>query len=85
MDYLFPSPEYERSSHPRAARIFTIVMFVLLVIVIGGTIAVNRDTLTSDDVFALISPFFILFLFWLLIRWMRKKTGVSWVPWFPPI
>lgn len=83
MDYLFPSPEYELSSRPKAAKTFTIVMPILVILIIGGTIVMNWDTLTFDDVLALFTPFAIMFVGWLFIMWMRKETGVSWVPWFP--
>jgi len=69
--------------HPKAARIFTLVMIVLSVIIIGGTIILNLETITLDDIIALVSPFIIMFIFWLFIIWMRKETGVKWVPWFP--
>ena len=83
MDFLFPSPEYERSSRPRGARIFTAVVAILSIVIVGGTIILNWKTLTSDDVLALIAPFVIMFFAWLLVMWMRKETGVKWVPWFP--
>jgi hypothetical protein len=83
MDFLFPSPEYERSSRPRGARIFTAVVTVLSILIVGGTLILNWETLTADDVLALIAPFVIMFFAWLFAIWMRKETGVRWVPWFP--
>lgn len=79
----FPSPEYERSSHPKAARIFTWSMAVLLIVVVGGTVLTRRETLTYDDLFGLIAPFFIVLVSWLFIMWMRRWSGVKWVPWAP--
>ena len=57
MDFLFPSPEYERSSSPRGARIFTAVVAILSIVIVGGTIILNWKTLTLDDVLALTAPF----------------------------
>jgi hypothetical protein len=83
MDFLFPSPEYERSSRPRGAKIFTVVVAILSIVIVGGTIVLNWERLTIDDVLAFIAPFVIMFFAWLLVIWMRKETGVKWVPWFP--
>jgi len=83
MDFLFPSPEYERSSRPRRARIFTVVITKLSIVIVGGTILLNWKTLSIDDVLALTAPFIIMFFAWLLMMWMRKESGVKWVPWFP--
>jgi hypothetical protein len=83
MDFLFPSPEYERSSRPRRAKIFTVVIGVLSIVIVGGTIIMNWKTLTIDDVLAMIAPFVIMFFAWLFVKWMRKETGVRWIPWFP--
>ena len=79
----FPSPEYERSAHPKAARIFTLVMAVLSVVIVGDTIILNLETITLDDIIALIAPFVFMFFFWLFVKWMRRETGVKWVPWAP--
>ena len=83
MNFLFPSPEYEHSSHPKGAKIFKVVIALLSIVIVGGTIVMNWKTLTIDDILALISPFVIMFFAWLFITWMRKETGVKWVPWFP--
>ena len=83
MDFLFPSHEYERSSRQRGAKIFTVVIVILTIVIIGGTIVLNWKTLTADDILALIAPFVIIFFAWLFVMWMRKETGVKWVPWFP--
>ena len=83
MDFLFPSPEYERSSRQRGAKIFTVVIAILSIVIVGGTIILNWKTLTIDDVLALTAPFIIMFFAWLFVVWMRKETGVKWVPWFP--
>jgi hypothetical protein len=83
MDFLFPPHEYERSSRPRGARIFTAVVAILSIVIVGGTIILNWKTLTIDDVLALIAPFVIMFFAWLFVMWMRKETVVKWVPWFP--
>jgi hypothetical protein len=83
MEVLFPSPEYERSSRPRGARIFTVVIALLSIVIVGGTMLLNWKTLNIDDVLALIAPFVIMFFAWLFVIWMRKETGVKWIPWFP--
>jgi hypothetical protein len=83
MEFLFPSPEYERSSRPRGARIFTVVIVLLSIVIVGGTMLLNWKTLNIDDVLALIAPFVIMFFAWLFVIWMRKETGVKWIPWFP--
>lgn len=41
------------------------------------------ETLTYDDMLGLIAPFFIVLVSWLFIMWMRKWSGVKWVPWAP--
>jgi hypothetical protein len=83
MDFLFPSPEYERSSRPKGAKIFTTVLAILSIVIVGGTLILNWETLTVDDVIALIAPFIIMFFWWLFVMWMRKETRVKWVPWAP--
>jgi hypothetical protein len=79
----FPSPGYESSSHSTAAKFFTITTAILSIVIVGGAIVLNRDTITLDDVVAMVAPFVIMFFFWLFIMWMRKETGVKWVPWVP--
>lgn len=64
-------------------RLLTIVMALLSLIIVGGTIVTCQETLTHEDYFALISPFVFMFLFWLFVKWMRRETGVEWVPWAP--
>jgi hypothetical protein len=67
MDFLFPSPEYERSSRPRGAKIFTVVIARLSIVIVGGTILLNWNTLTIDKVLALTAPFIIIFFAWLFV------------------
>jgi len=38
---------------------------------------------TVEDVGALIAPFIIMFFTWLFVIWMRRETGMKWIPWFP--
>jgi len=59
------------------------VIAVLSVVIVGGTILLNLETITLDDIIALIAPFVFMFFIWLFIRWMRKETGVEWVPYLP--
>lgn len=68
----------------RRDKTFTITMALPSIILIGGTIAWNWKRTTIEDVLYIVSPYIVLFFFWLFIRWLRKSTGVKRVPWLPP-
>ena len=77
----YPSPYNEPSAaSARGARIFTKLVAVLSVIIIGGTILLNQKTLTLEDYLALIGPFVFLFFIYLWRRHLVKETGVEWIP-----
>jgi len=64
----------------RRDSLFTIIIALLSIVIVGGFIAFNGDRLTSEEIYFLVSPFIVLFFFWLFITWMRNDTGV-WIPW----
>lgn len=81
---VFPSPDYESArARARGAKVFTKVMAVLSIVIIGGTILLNHKTLTIDDYLALVGPFLIMFFIWLFRRHIAKVTGVEWIPPLP--
>jgi len=64
----------------RRDNLLTTVMAFLSIVIVGGFIAFNRDKLTTDEIYFSVSPFIVLFFFWLIIRLMKIDTGV-WIPW----
>jgi hypothetical protein len=65
-------------------RLFTLIVGILSVILIGGTITLNWERTRLEDMLYIVSPYIVLFFCCLFVRWLRKVTGVRWVPWLPP-